>query len=237
MTDPLPSPEPLIEADTLEAWYRALRIGGQLRQRLERFCERLLEENQRLNLTAIREPAAARVLLVAESLAVLPRIDAREPKRLADLGTGGGIPGLPIAIARPTLRLTLIDATRKKLAAIERICADLEIRNVRTCWGRAERLAREKVWRERFDAVVARAVGKLPQTLAWLSGLLRPAGFGWIFQSLRALDAPQPWLEAAREHRLSLEAAYRYTLPEDHGPWLLLELRKTGPLRRTLPRL
>lgn len=237
MRDPLITPQPLVQAETLDAWYRGLRIGGQLRGQLDRFCQRLLEENRRLNLTAIREPAAARVLLVAESLAVLPRLDARGPGRLADLGTGGGIPGLPIAIARPALRLTLIDATRKKLAAIERMCADLALSNVRTCWGRAERLAHEKVWRERFDAVVARAVGKLPQTLAWLSGLLRPAGFGWVFQSLRALDAPRAWLEVAREHRLSLEAVWHYTLPEGHGSRLLLELRKSGPLRRTLPAL
>ena len=235
MPDPL-TPQPLLDAETLDAWYRTLHIGGQLRRQLERFCERLLEENQRLNLTAVREPAAARVLLVAESLVVLPRLARRGPKRLADLGTGGGIPGVPIAIARPDLRVTLIDATRKKLAAVGRICADLGVRNVRTCWGRAERLAHEKVWRERFDAAVARAVGRLPRTLAWLSGLLRPAGFGWVFQSLRVLDKPQPWLEAAREHRLSLEAVWHYTLPEGHGRRLLLELRKTDPLRRDLPR-
>lgn len=231
----LPAPEPLIAADTLDAWYRQLGIGGQLRDRLEAFLSSLLEENRRLNLTAVRDPDAARVLLVAESLVVLPRLGAHEPRRVADVGTGGGIPGLPLAIARPDLRFTLIDARRKKIDALTRISRELGIANVRLRWARAEQLAHEKVWRERFDAVTARALAPLPQTLAWTSGLLRPAGTCWLWQSRSVLDDPQSWLASAREYHLQPEHLYEYDLPDGHGRRILIELRKTGPLPRRLP--
>ncbi len=233
--DTLPRLEPLIAADTRDAWYRQLGIGGQLRDRLEAFLTRLLEENRALNLTAVRDPDAARVLLVAESLVVLPRLHERQPRRVADVGTGGGIPGLPLAIARPDLRFTLIDARRKKIDALRRICRALDIANVRLRWARAEQLAREKVWRERFDAVTARALAPMPETIAWTSGLLRPTGTCWLWQSQAVLDDPQTWIDRAAACRLQPVHIYHYDLPGGHGRRLLIELRKTGPLPRRLP--
>lgn len=151
--------------------------------RLAEFVRALLAENERLNLTAIREPASAWRLHVCDSLALLPLIDDRRTASLLDIGTGGGAPGLPVACARPDLSVTLLDATRKKTEAVRRIVERIGTKNVQVAWGRAESLGTEPGWRGRFDAVTSRAVGTLSLLLKLAAPFLRPGGWVWIFKA------------------------------------------------------
>jgi 16S rRNA (guanine527-N7)-methyltransferase len=205
--------------------------------RLERFVELLLRENQRLNLTAIRDADEVWRLHVCESLALLPLVDELGVRRLLDLGTGGGIPGVPLACVRADLHVMLLDATRKKLDAVGRIVAELELPNVETLWGRAETLAHDQVYREKYDAVTARAVAKLPTLVEYASGFVRVGGQCWFAKSL---DAAQREVEEARraagQCALRYVNTHRFQLPGEYGERAVVIHEKRSALRKNLPR-
>ncbi len=205
--------------------------------RLTRFVELLLRENQRVNLTAIRTAGEVWRLHICESLALLPLVDRLRPRRLLDLGTGGGIPGVPLACVCEGLEVTLLDATRRKLDAVERIVSALGLARVRTLWGRAETLAHDAAYRETFDAVVARAVAALPTLVEYAAGFVRPGGQCWFGKPLaaaaREVEAAR---SAARQCELTHVSDHRITLPAGHGERTVVIYTKRAPLRKDLPR-
>src|SRR5688500_8671343 len=100
----------------------AIRAGIELDDRqvalLSRYIDLLFDANQRMNLTRIASRADAELLHVADALTLLPHLPAH-PHALADVGSGGGVPGIPLAVARPDVRVTLIESTQKKAAFLE----------------------------------------------------------------------------------------------------------------------
>lgn len=212
-------------------------VNAAVHARLARFVAALLDENRSISLTATRDPDDAWALHVCDSLALLHPL-ARQPSgRLFDLGAGGGSPGIPLAIAREDLHVTLFDATRKKIAAQRRIAERLGLKNVETLWGRAESSAHEAALREVFDVVVARAVAPLPVVMEYAAGFVRPDGSCWFFESCRALEATIAGAEcAARRCALRLAETRSYELPGGHGRRALVGYRKTRPLPKHLPR-
>lgn len=205
--------------------------------RLQRFVEQLLAENQRLNLTAIRSTKAVWTRHICDSLALLPLLDASEARSVADVGSGGGIPGLPLACVRTSVEFTLVDSTAKKMAAVQRMAESIGLTNVRCIPERAEVLGNDRRYRERFDGVVARAVGPLSPLVEWVAGLVRPGGQCWLFKSLQQL---QPEIDAAARAaelcNLDYEDAYAYDLPDDAGTRAIVIYSKIERLPAALPR-
>src|SRR5262245_15056698 len=120
-----------------ELSYAGYDISESACAHLHSYIQALLAENQKLNLISLRNEADIWSVHVCDSLALLPPIRERAAKRLLDLGCGGGLPGVPLACACPELRVTLLDATRKKVQALERIVAHVGLANVDCLWGRA----------------------------------------------------------------------------------------------------
>lgn len=204
---------------------------------LERFLDLLAEENQRLNLTAIRDPEEAWPLHICDSLAAWAILDGLGPKSVADLGTGGGLPGLPLACVAPEVQFTLIDATRKKADAVRRMASALGLENVEVVWGRAEELGRNADFRERYDGLVARAVGKLPLLVEQAAGLLRVGGSGVFYKSVHAAeDEARTATSAATACGMDLADIVSYALPGGHGERAFVVYAKEAALRRNLPR-
>jgi 16S rRNA (guanine527-N7)-methyltransferase len=141
-------------------------------QLLDRYCQLVVETNRRLNLTAITQPYDMEVkhLLDSLTLCTLPSLRGS----VADVGTGAGFPGVVLKIMRPDLRLTLIDATAKKLTFVQQSCERLGL-DVTVVHGRAEELARGAL-REQFDTVVARAVAALPALCEYCLPLVAVGG-------------------------------------------------------------
>lgn len=205
--------------------------------RLERFVESLLEATTRINLTAIRAPDDAWRRHVCDSLALLPLLDALGPRSVVDVGTGGGVPGVPLACARPAVRFTLVDSTQKKVAAVRRICESIGLKNVEFLAERAETAAHHPRHRERHDAATARAVARTAILLEWLAGFVRVGGEVWIPKM--AADAPREITDASRVAEicgLELHREHSYVLPGEHELRTVLAYRKRSKLRGDLPR-
>ena len=118
-----------------------------------------------LNLTAVREPAEIERRHIAESLALAEALAHSgwlpAGARVIDVGSGGGLPGIPLAIARPDLTVTLLEATGKKAAFLEQAVARLKLASVRVLAARAEEVAHFPAEREAYDLAIARAVAEL----------------------------------------------------------------------------
>jgi 16S rRNA (guanine527-N7)-methyltransferase len=148
---------------------------------------RLVEKWNRIhNLTAVRETEQMVVLHVLDSLSLLPHL--REARTVLDVGTGPGFPGLPIAVARPELRITLLDSSRKKCAFLEQAKAELHLSNVDVVCERVEQ------WKPaaQFDAVVSRAFAELSDFVLQARHLVAPGG------RLLAMKGVYPFDEIAR---------------------------------------
>jgi len=141
---------------------------------LDLFLDLLLAANASMNLTRIVDREQARILHIEDSLALLPFLPDGEI-RIADVGTGGGVPGIILAIVRPDALVTLIEATGKKAAFCQSAAAELGLPNIKVLPHRAEDAGRGKS-RESFDIVVARALGQMIWLAEWCLPLAKIGG-------------------------------------------------------------
>jgi len=141
-----------------------LMLTSQQCEQFQVYYQELIDWNRRLNLTAITDYDEVQVKHFLDSLTVVLAMKHPLPKgmRLIDVGTGAGIPGIPLKILLPDIKLVLLDATRKKSTFLEHITRRLEIKNTEIVVGRAEEIAHRPEYRQQFDLVLSRAVANLP---------------------------------------------------------------------------
>ena len=131
--------------------------------KLSRYLSLLLEATTRFNLTAITDPNEAWIKHVFDSLTLLPLIASVEAGEIIDVGSGGGLPGIPLAITLPNAHVTLLEATGKKADFLREVVHALDLKNVVVVNDRAETIGRDRAHhREMYDVVLGRAVGSMP---------------------------------------------------------------------------
>ena len=146
---------------------------------LELCYRELIEWNRRFNLTAVTDREGVLVRHFLDSLSclnALPQGDLAGGARVIDVGTGAGFPGLPLKIVCPGMRLTLLEATGKKVTFLEHLVRILELTDVTVIHGRAEELGRRPAHREQYDWALARAVAEMPTLAEYLLPLVRVGG-------------------------------------------------------------
>lgn len=201
---------------------------------LDRHLELVLDENRISNLTRITDQDQGRLLHIEDSLVGLPELMAAPKGRYGDLGTGGGFPGIPLAImtGRETV---LVDSVAKKTAALDRIIGELGIEDeVRTFTGRAEELALEQP--NSFAVLTARALSSLPSLLELASPLLQPGGYFISYKA--AVDENELAQSEALENRLGmkLRSVREGVLSDGKTPRSILLYEKVGEPEVKLPR-
>ena len=153
---------------------------------LERYVGLVLEWSSRLNLSGVSTEEEAARVLVLDALACLAPLPHHGT--LVDLGSGAGTPGVPIAVARPELRVTLVDASRKKAGFLAVAVRELGLVNAEVLHARAEEVGRAPAHRERHDAVTARALAALPVLAEYALPLLRIGGVAVFPKTRRASE-------------------------------------------------
>ena len=208
----------------------------QKKQTYAALCAHILEVNKIHNLTAIRDVPGVITKHFADSL----QIEALVPEgaTLLDVGTGGGFPTLPLAVARPDLCITAIDSTAKKIAHVQSTAQKLALGNVTAIAGRAEDLARTKM-RDSFDVVTARAVSELRILCEITLPFLRVGG---TFLAMKAASGDKELADAQnaiRELGCEYVQTHRFTLKDENGneeERCIILIRKIARTPQNFPR-
>ena len=156
---------------------QGLQQGGNLlsesqRNHLLSYLELLQKWNKVHNLTAVRDPAEMVTLHLLDSLSVLPHINV---ERLLDVGSGAGLPGIPLAVCRPDLQVAVMDASQKKASFMRQAKAELGLNNLEVLCGRVEQYQPPRI----FDAIISRAFSDLKEFVSLTRHLLMPGG-SWL---------------------------------------------------------
>jgi 16S rRNA (guanine527-N7)-methyltransferase len=193
-----------------------LPAGGA--EKLARYVELLAKWNSKINLTAIRDPAEMVTHHILDSLAVVPefaRFTQGQGVRVADIGTGAGLPGIVLAVALPQLHVTCIDAVEKKISFVQQAIGTLGLANARAIAGRVEQ------HREIYDIVTCRAFASLAEIVQLTGHLVAPGG------CILAMKGPRLEAEAA-----ALPAGWSFLGAVDLRVPGLAETRNLALLRR-----
>lgn len=214
-----------------------LEISSQKAEKLFRFYELLIEKNKVMNLTSITDLEEVTYKHFIDSISLIKKVDNLriENYKIADLGTGAGFPGVPLAIVFPNLNLTLIDSLNKRINFIKDVCMDLKIKNIVAIHTRAEDIARDVDYREKFDICVSRAVANLSSLSEYCLPLVK---LGGSFISYKSKGADIEILEAGRAIKIlggEIAKSEAFKL-EKYGERILVEIKKINTTPKKYPR-
>ena len=213
-----------------------LRLSTAQIQQFHQLSELLLAWNRRMNLTAIQDPAAIAVKHYLDSLTLAKVIPCFAGRRLIDVGTGAGFPGLALAIVFPRLRVTLLDSTAKKLRFIDQAGQALGLENIRTLHIRAEDAGRHPKHRGAYDIVTARAVAKMPTLMEYMLPLAKIGGQVIAMQGSRAYEETNRAAKAIARLGGELFAIEEIRLPTLDQPRYLVVIDKIKRTPKDYPR-
>ena len=152
------------------------KYGEETAAKLLSYLDLVLERNQHINLTAVRDRDEAIVKHVLDSLAICDLSEYKSAKTVIDVGTGAGFPGALLAIVSPEKEFTLLDSTLKRLRVIDEFAEALDIQNLKTVHARAEEINRKVEYSGAFDLCVSRAVANLDTLSKWCLPFVRKGG-------------------------------------------------------------
>lgn len=204
-------------------------------QLLADYGRALLEKNQVMNLTAIREEDKVAQLHMLDCAALLNYMDFAG-KTLIDVGTGAGFPGLPLKILSPTLDVTLLDSLGKRVDWLNQVSGQLGLTGVRAIHARAEEQAQVKAFRDSFDFATARAVAELRLLCELCLPYVKVGGY---FLSMKSVDSDQELTDAAHCIKLlggRLVDTHDYTIPGTDVAHRLVVIQKVAPTLKGYPR-
>lgn len=215
-----------------------VRVTREQSAAFDRYRDLLSSEAGRYGLTSLRDPEAVQTRHFDESLAFLEAIE-REGEvgsPAIDIGTGAGIPGIPIKIVRPQLVLTLLDATRKKTEFLHKAVWELGLEGVTIVAGRAEEVAHDAGHREQYALAMAKAVAPLRVLAELALPFLRVGGH---LAAQKGSSAEREVREAARAIEVcggEIVSAERFETPGTAVPQTIILIRKVAPTPETYPR-
>jgi 16S rRNA (guanine527-N7)-methyltransferase len=224
--------------DLIRAGLTALNLtlpSPDVPKKLSEYGRLLLEKNQVMNLTAITDPALVAELHFLDSAAVLGAADFRG-KRVIDVGTGAGFPGLPLRLLEPTMRLTLLDSLGKRVNWLREVCVALGAEDVECLHQRAEEQALKPGYREGYDLAVSRALAEL----RLLCELCLPyVKVGGRFLALKSVGSDEELSAAAAGIRLlggKVLSPYDYSIPGTDIIHRVVLVEKVSPTPNGYPR-
>lgn len=224
-----------------ELWQKTLNWlpDESQQQQFQRLYELIVEGNRSLNLTRITEPVEFWEKHLWDSLRGIARLlpangnseenrdfSAPSVHKAIDIGTGGGFPGLPIAIALPHLSVTLLDSTRKKIAFLETVVPSLGIENAATLLGRSDEIARQPQHKQAYDLALLRAVGAASLCAKCALPLLKDGGLAVLYRGNWTVEEEAELQSTIDRLGGTIESVEAFTTPTSQGARHCVYLRK-----------
>lgn len=204
-------------------------------EQFQKYFELLAEWNEKMNLTAITDESGVALKHFADSLSLLNFVDIPQNSSLVDVGTGAGFPGVVLKIARPDIKLTLIDSLNKRLVFLGEVCAQLGI-EAELIHSRAEDGARDKKLRESFDFAASRAVARMNVLSEYCLPYVKVGGAFCAMKGAQANEEFKESLNAINTLGGKLEKKYFFELPENGGERAIAVVRKVKNTPQKYPR-
>jgi 16S rRNA (guanine527-N7)-methyltransferase len=213
-----------------------LRLNQSQLAAFERYESELMAWNKRFNLTAIDEPGKIRVKHFLDSLSCFLAMRSTPMERIIDVGTGAGFPGLPLKIACPAIRLTLVDSVGKKVEFCQHIVDTLRLKDVEVIQERAETIGLNPDHRQGYDWALARAVAEMPVLVEYTLPLVKIGG-----RMLAMKGESGPAESQAAEHAMRVLGGHLLqlipvTLPGVEDQRYLVVVEKTAATSDRFPR-
>ncbi|MCR5791101.1 MAG: 16S rRNA (guanine(527)-N(7))-methyltransferase RsmG, partial [Lachnospiraceae bacterium] len=204
-----------------------ISFDKEMTEKLYLFYELLMEKNKVMNLTSITDPEEVMIKHFADSLSVL-KFCSIKGFLVADLGTGAGFPGIPLAIFAPDSDFVLIDSVRKKLDFISEASEKLGLTNISVVHGRAEDISHDLKHREKYDLCLSRAVSNMSTLLELALGLVKPGGHFISYKSDKADEEIAVAAKAVSVMGGSIEKQESLILPGTDISRKLIFIKKTA---------
>lgn len=165
-----------------------IQLSENQMEQFERYYDLLIEWNSFMNLTAITEYEEVLVKHFLDSLVISKVWKPEDGKKLLDLGTGAGFPGIPLKIVYPKLDIVLMDSLNKRIKFLNEVIKQLNLENIKAIHGRAEELGRNIDYRDTFDVCVSRAVARLASLSEFCLPFVKTTGFFIPYKSGKIKD-------------------------------------------------
>jgi 16S rRNA (guanine527-N7)-methyltransferase len=202
----------------------------------EKYRRSILEWNEKVNLTAVRDPQEFEIKHFVDSLFVATHPGFKAASTIIDVGTGAGFPGVPLAICFPEKRFVLLDTVQKKIRIVQQVTEEIGITNVRPISGRAEDVARDSAHREKYELCVSRAVANLATLTEYCLPFVKVGGY---FAAYKTDNGDREYEEGKRAiERMGgrMEEKIAYNVEDAIEKHNILWIRKVKPTPREYPR-
>ncbi len=215
-----------------------IHLTEEQEQQFTDYYHLLIEWNQKVNLTGITEydDVIKKHFLDSLCLVKLSGFDQSKIKKIVDVGTGAGFPGIPLKIIFSDLEVTLLDSLNKRIKFLEALTEKLDLKNVQAIHGRAEDFGRDPAYREKFDLCVSRAVANLSVLAEYCMPLVRVGGSFVAYKSGKIQEELESSQNAIRLLGGKIQEKINFHVPESDMARTLISIKKEKNTSKKYPR-
>lgn len=211
-----------------------IEINEEQIKSFEKYMNLLLEWNEKINLTAITQPDEVKLKHFVDSLTVLKYINNDD--KVIDIGTGAGFPGIPLKIMNENTKITLLDSLNKRINFLNIVIETLNLRNIQAIHGRAEEIARNKLYREKYDVAVSRAVANLSTLTEYMLPFVKVGGKCICMKGANVNEELERAQNAIKELGGEIERVDNFYLSDNDNERNIIVIKKVKETNSKYPR-